>query len=234
MRAAYHLAEQSILTVPLNRVPWLPAAPEKASFIPVGSGIPELSDVVQVVDHVQRSSKVVAVFGVTGGQQMQSEASLIADIVGRVRCRTRDLQLVLIGRGSEEAKATISHRLNGKDVRLSVLGVVPGQEVAHALAEADALLFVRGHVSSRRSSAIAGIAAGLPVVGYSGSETGPPITEAGVVLVAQGDSDALTDALSRILTDEHWRYGLRQQAIRAWHEHFSWEAISRRFLEVLG
>jgi glycosyltransferase involved in cell wall biosynthesis len=229
MRAAYRLAERSILTVPLGRVPWLPAESEKAAFIPVGSNVSELT-----ADPTPRTSSVVAVFGVTGGEQMQREVCQIAEIICRARRRVCGLDLVVVGRGSEEAREALARMLRGRDVNVSVLGVRPAYEIARILSEADAVLFVRGHVSSRRGSAIAGISCGVPVVGYYGQETDRPITDAGVVLVAEGDCEALGDALVRVLVDGTWRASLRDQALTARREHFSWEAIGRRFREVLG
>ena len=49
------------------------------------------------------------------------------------------------------------------------------------------LLFVRGPISSRRGSALAGIACGLPIIALERSETGPPVAGAGVVPVPQDD-----------------------------------------------
>jgi glycosyltransferase involved in cell wall biosynthesis len=144
------------------------------------------------------------------------------------------LQLTVLGRNSEEAGGRLQSALDGAPLRVSVLGLLPAAEVARALSSADALLFVRGHVSSRRTSAIAGIACGLPVVAYRGEETGFPITEAGVVLVDQGDHQALADALCRVLTDDEWRQELCRRNVRAQRTHFSWEAIARRFLEALN
>jgi glycosyltransferase involved in cell wall biosynthesis len=54
-----------------------------------------------------------------------------------------------------------------------------------------------------------------------------------VVLVTEGDREALGDALARILTDDQWRASLRDQALRARREHFSWDAIGQRFREAL-
>src|SRR5207249_10400100 len=40
MNTSYRWAERSILNVPLESVSWLPPAPTKAVFIPVGSNVP--------------------------------------------------------------------------------------------------------------------------------------------------------------------------------------------------
>ena len=76
------------------------------------------------------------------------------------------------------------------------------------LSVCDLLLFVRGGISSRRGSAIAGIACGLPVIAFSGSETAQPITDAGVVLVPSDQRDQLKAALVRVLSDPGHRSDL--------------------------
>ena len=96
------------------------------------------------------------------------------------------------------------------------------------------MLFVRGGISSRRGSAIAGIAHGLPVVAYRGPETGWPVTEAGVVLVDPGDVDALAAALVRIATDSSHRNSLRARSNNAYLRYFAWDVIACTFLETLA
>jgi glycosyltransferase involved in cell wall biosynthesis len=102
------------------------------------------------------------------------------------------------------------------------------------LKRADVLLFVRGQISSRRGSAIAGIACGLPVVCYEGPETGWPITEAGILSVPLGDREALSEALERVLSNNELRSALCQRSRRAQEQYFSWSAIAARYAEALG
>jgi len=102
------------------------------------------------------------------------------------------------------------------------------------LQHADVLLFVRGQISSRRGSAIAGIACGLPVVGFAGPETGWPITEAGFVPVPMGDREGLSVALQRVLSDATLRASLRERSRRAQEQYFSWHAIAARYADTLG
>jgi glycosyltransferase involved in cell wall biosynthesis len=115
-----------------------------------------------------------------------------------------------------------------------VHGVLTADEIERRLCEADALLFVRGGISSRRGSALAGIACGLPVVAYDGSETGLPITEAGVILAREGDRDALASNLTRVLSDDLLRNDLRKRSLEAREKYFSWDVIARKFLRVLN
>ncbi len=141
--------------------------------------------------------------------------------------------LACLGRGSEEARGALREAFQGTDVDVSVLGLLPAEEVARILARSDVLLFVRGHLSGRRGSGIAGIACGLPIVGYAGPETGFPITAAGVELVSQGDREALAVALGRVLSDEGLRQELRQRSLQAQATYFSWNKIAELYATVL-
>ena len=102
------------------------------------------------------------------------------------------------------------------------------------LSDCDVLLFVRGHISSRRGSAIAGIACGLPVIAYSGSETAPPITDAGVVLISPDQPDDLNAALVRFFSDTNYRKNLASRSRAAYKIHFAWATIAARFSTLLN
>ena len=233
MRLAYRSAERSIVTVPLDRVSWLPHNPTKAVFIPVGANLPEPRVEAQAETPATPATKTIAVFGVTGGEHILPEVRDIAYAANHVAQRLPDLRLVVLGRHSQDAREALTRALDGTRVQLSVLGLLPAEEVSQTLSRADALLFVRGQLSSQRGSAIAGIACGLPVVGYAGPQTGFPVTEAGVALVPQGDREALAGALARVLVDDTYRSQLRERSRRAYQAHFSWSAIASRYLGVL-
>jgi len=96
------------------------------------------------------------------------------------------------------------------------------------------LLFLRNGISTRRSSAIAGIAAGLPIIAYLNSETAPPITDAGVILVSSSDSEKLNEALVQVLSDANLRAELSARSRAAYKSHFSWPAIAERFAALLN
>ncbi len=235
MKTAYRWCECPILTVPAEHAPWLAKADQsKAIFIPVGANFPEPARPGEHAEHKACAGATIAVFGVTSGAPMATEIADIAYVVkGALRCAS-PLRLVVLGRGSSEAESHLRRTLNGSGVEVSVLGLLPSEKLAGVLSAADVLLFVRGHVSSRRSSAIAGIACGLPIVGYSGVETDYPITAAGVLLVPQRDREALARALHRVLTDPALRGELRERSRAAQREHFSWDAIAGRYLAALA
>jgi glycosyltransferase involved in cell wall biosynthesis len=141
---------------------------------------------------------------------------------------------MLIGRDSKEAEARLRQALNGASVKIEALGILSPDEVSRTLGTSDALLFVRGPVSTKKGSAVAGIACGIPVVGYSGPQTGPPLTEAGVMLAPEGDQQKLAEALIRVLSDEELWQELHQRNVRAQMQYFSWNAIADRLVTVLN
>jgi len=114
-----------------------------------------------------------------------------------------------------------------------VLGVLPGKDVVRSLTVSDVLLFVRGHISTRRGGAIAGIACGLPVIAFEGPETAAPITEAGLALFSPERKGDLGDVLVRVLEDEHYRASLAQRSCVAQRQYFSWHAIAARYAEFM-
>lgn len=233
LRRAYRSAEKAIFTVPLERIPWMPAEHEKAIFIPIGANLPEPAS-VRGSGAERNGTKTIAVFGITQGAHTPREVEEIAYAASHTRSGSGHLRLVVLGRGSEDAHDLLLRSLKGTGVELSVLGILPAQEVARTLISADALLFVRGELTPQRGSAIAGIACGLPVVAYGDPQTSFPLTNAGVELVPRGDKVKLAAALRRVLEDEAlWKH-LCERNARAMKEYFSWDAIAQCYLQVLG
>lgn len=233
LRTAYRWSERSIFTIDLSKVTWLSGNREKAVFIPVGANLPGTSPVSPEKSSPRNGPKEVAVFCVTEGVHAQREAEVIAHAVVRAAQQAGPVRLVVLGRNAEAAEAPLRAALAGTRVELEVQGVLPAEAVESRLTQADVLLFVRGGISSRRGSAIAGVVCGLPVVAYSWRETGPPVTEAGVVLVPSGDREALANALSRVLLDDAYRAQLRRRSLAAREKHFSWEAIAAKYARAL-
>ena len=143
------------------------------------------------------------------------------------------MRLVVLGRNAESAETRLREGLRDVPIEIQVLGVVAAEEVARLLRASDVLVFVRGPISSRRGSAIAGIACGLPVIACGSSETAPPITDAGVVLIAREDKAALGEALTRV-TDEGYRIALAERSRLAHQQFFAWPAIAARYAKFLG
>ncbi len=231
-RLALH-SDRAISVLPTERMPWVQAdrLRRKIVTISIGANIPEISRGGAGERARAGIPPTIAVFGVTGRDRetILGEVTDIAHAVKRAAERASPLRLVVLGRGSKEAERPLREALRNVDVKISVLGLLPAERVACLLADADVMLFVRGCLSGRRGSAIAGIACGLPVVAYAGAETGLPVTEAGAELVPEGDREALAIALARVVADDGLRRELQRRSVRAHAKYFSWNGIAQQF-----
>jgi glycosyltransferase involved in cell wall biosynthesis len=233
MRKALRLSDAAVFTVPMENISWIKRQAGKGCFIPVGANLPA-SGAATSGKGISTGGKLsVAVFGVTGGPSGIWEIENIVEAVRFAASRVGNLRLIVLGRNAQSAEAELRRRFRDTSVELHVLGVLPGEGVVRTLSVSDVLLFVRGPISTRRSSAIAGIACGLPVIAFKGPETAAPITEAGLALFSPQKKDDLKDVLLRVLEDEHYRASLAQRSWLAQREYFSWRAIAARYAELL-
>jgi glycosyltransferase involved in cell wall biosynthesis len=231
MRRALAVADLAIFTVPPEKLSWVPPAlPSNTTFIPVGPNLPIPAEAI----HAPRNAvPTVGVFSITGGAAGAHETQSILSAVCHAAQKLGPLRLSVFGRHAELRETTLRDGLRDLPVELSVEGTIDPEQVVQKLSVCDVLLFVRGAISSRRSSAIAGIACGLPIIALSGSETAAPITNAGVMLVPPDQTAQLNDALVRILIDSNLRADLSSRNRSAYQEHFAWPAIAKGFASLL-
>lgn len=237
MRLLYHLVDRSIHTIPFADVPWLPKRHKKAVFIPVGSNIvPDIAseDLPQRPSRDANERKTIAVFSITGGQpHRQREVDDIACVLQHA-VQYYPIRLVIFGRGAEEATPLLRAALGDTPVEVVVYGTLPEEAIGHLLTTVDIYLFVRGPISSQRTTALAGVAFGLPIVGYAGTGTGFPFTEAGIVTVPYGQREALAQALVDVLANDTLQQELRQRSQVAYRDYFAWECIAQQYIEALS
>jgi len=225
MRQILSRADLAVFTVPIAKIDWLsPAPPANAIFIPVGPNLP-----VTASSSVSHQPPTVAVFSITGGDAGIRETQTIVSAVRFASQKLGSLRLSVFGRHSEWREAELREGLRDVPVAISVEDVLPDDQVAQRFCDSDVLLFVRGGISSRRSSAVAGIACGLPVIASANSETAPPITDAGVVLVSLDDQEELNAALVRVLSDSPYRHALAARSRAIYKHYFSWPVIAQSY-----
>jgi glycosyltransferase involved in cell wall biosynthesis len=231
----YKMAAKSIFTVPLETIAWLPQGKNKAAFIPIGANIPERTQ-RRVAQAKPANEKTVIVFGVS--DSMQTAAPEVKDIsdVMLAACKAlgRGLRLVVVGRGALEARELLTTALQGSDVGLAVRGVLPAEELADEFASADVMLTVRGPITPRRGSAMAGIAAGVPIVGYCDGNIDGPLQQAGVEWAPWKDRHSLSQGLIRVLSDPQRWTELHERNLEVQKSNISWSRIADRFQAVLA
>ena len=237
MREALRLSDLAILTIPPEKISWLPDKGSKTAFIPVGANLPSPEKAWAASPDTRKEFPTVAVFGITGDATENRAGQEEVDCIAKaVRCAAEQvgaIRVALLGRNSERAERQLRESIGNARVQISVHGLLDGGDVVRVLGSADVLLFARGAISTRRSSAIAGIACGLPVIAREGPETAAPITDAGVVLLREGAGEEFGPALVRVLGDAAYRATLAERSRRAQEQHFSWSAIAAKYASAL-
>jgi glycosyltransferase involved in cell wall biosynthesis len=234
LRMLHRLAAVSIFTIPLNTVRWLPAGDAHSTFIPLGPNIVE-----NLAHRVARSNqsgtrRTVVVFCLSDPPHQQKE---VADILNAVRVVADDginLRLVFVGRGTSEAKNTIDSAFQGTDIEICNRGLCEAEEVTRIFSESDAMLAVRGGLYLRRGSALAGLACGLPIVGYEGAIRGTIVEDAGIALVPVGDHQALGSALRDILANAALWQQMHERSLHIQRKYLSWDVIGAQFIRLLS
>ena len=231
MRRALSLADLAIFTVPADKLTWLPNVPPPAYFVPAGPNLP----IPAIAARPSSKGPVprIGVFSITGGQKGAEETRVIIAAVRHTAEKLGTVRLSVFGRHAELREADLREGLRDLPVQLSVEGVLTDEQVVERLCACDVLLFVRGGISTRRSSAIAGIACGVPMIAHVGAETSWPLTEAGILLVSPLQPQELQDGLVRVLSDAELRASMSRANLGILREHFSWPAIAARFAVLL-
>lgn len=225
-------ADLAVLTIPAERVPWLPSEVRNTRFIPVGANLPH-PEAVWEFHKSKPSIPTIAVFSITGGVAGEIEVARIAEALRFVSNQVGSVRLCVFGRNADTGGETLRKKLAGTLTEVAIQGLLTPEEIVQALGRSDALLFVRGPISTRRGTALAGVACGLPVVAWEGPETAGPISEAGVVLVPENSGREFGQALVRLLQDENYRQSLQEHSERAQKRYFSWGAIAAEYVAAV-
>jgi glycosyltransferase involved in cell wall biosynthesis len=232
IRSLYRSVVKSIFTVPLSTIAWLPENTERAAFIPIGASVAQWIPTSE--SPRERSAiGVVVVFCLDGMPALRQQLSDIGEALRVAAASGARFRVVFVGRGTKEAAAEISNVCGHIAVEISILGLLSPERLTDTLAGADAMLCVRGRVNQCRSSVIAGIACGLPIVAYGGDVEGTPLADAGLMLVPFRDTDALGAALYRVIMDSSLSRELREKSLRVHQKTFSWDSIASAYVDFL-
>ena len=234
MKRLVRLSDLAIFTLPRDKISWLPSDTQNFVFIPVGANLPAPERVWEEKRSSAGSKPVVAVFSLSDKPTLAKEVRQIAQAVSNAAQQVGPLEVIVLGRNSEIGGEELHLALAGSRVDVRVVGLISAEEVVGVLGASDVMLFARGPISSRRGSAIAGVACGLPVIAEEGSETAAPMTEAGVVLVPEElVPEGFGAALVRVLTDPTYRASLAERSRDAQSRYFSWGVIAKQYAQAL-
>jgi hypothetical protein len=232
LRSIARYSDLRVFTVDPDLLSWRPSRKSPLACIPVGANFPDQSLHAEL-SGTPHPPLTVAVYGITGGAAGTSEMTCIAAAMHEVAQSIGPVRLRIFGRNAQSVEARLRHALRDTAVDCEVLGVLSPGDVASALCRSDVQLDVRGAISTRRGSAIAGVACGLPVVAHAGAETGGAILQAGLALYEPGKPGDLVRTLTRVLSDPAYRASLAARSRAAHQRYFSWSAIAARYAEEL-
>ena len=159
-------------------------------------------------------------------------APLVEALVPAVLGGHEDRRVLLLGRGSVQARRRIASAHPELAARLIATGPLSATQLVCHLASCDLMLqpYPDG-LSARRSSLMAALALGVPVVSNRGHLTEPFWSECSAVRVeAAATEEALSSSVDRLLArpGELQRLGLR--AAEVYRQHFALERTVDRLL----
>lgn len=231
IRRLHRGAQKRIFTVPLTTVPCLAGGTEGAAFIPIGANIPQSAP--QPGASSGDPLKTVAVFGLYAGSAVHQELLVVSDAARAAAKRGARFRIVFLGKGTSDAAPEIAKIFGQIPVQTSTLGLLSPERISETLAQSDVMLCVRGRVNQCRGTTMAGVACGLPIVAYAGEVENTPLAAAGLLLAPFPDTEALGEALYRVLTDSNLSRELREKSLRAHQKYFSWDLIADSFIHTL-
>lgn len=233
IRRLYFAVERPIFADPLTHISWLPKNDTKSVFIPIGASVPQPPPRSAAAQNGS-SRKTVAVYCLSEAPYRSRELEDIGEALRCVSGNGLKIRVVFLGRGTDDAKEEINRALGALPLELVNLGLQSAESVSRWLGESDVMLCVRGQLFPRRSSAIAGIACGVPIVAYAGGCEGTHVAEAGVDLVPYRDQASLGNALKQLLEDRQRWEEFHRRSVRVQQEYLSWDGIADRFVKAFG
>jgi hypothetical protein len=169
----------------------------------------------QIAARVGDGARLIGHFG-----NNRHTADIVGDTLRRVLSADIRAVAVLIGRGGD----AIAKDLSGESAfvgRVVATGALSPQAIAAHLAACDVLLQPYGDgVSGRRTSLMAGLALGTPIVTNVGAQTEPMWLGSDAVLVARSNGD-LAREIERVLDEPALAARLRERGAALYRERFS-------------
>lgn len=207
-----------------------PPGPLRSAYhLPVGSNLPDMRHARQAERErmgADDKTVVLAAFGTNHPSRLIDYVTHAARAVGEMGVPT-----ILFNLGSDMPPIECGHSL---EVRTP--GRLEGEGVARYLAAADVFLapFVDG-VSTRRTTLMAALQHGLPVVGTDGALTDQILREAPAALhlTPVGDPASFARAACELAGDPGARVAGAAQARALYANEFDWSVVSRRLLTGL-
>lgn len=194
----------------------------RIAVVPVGSNVPAAGQAGRI------SPSSEAVIATIFGQPEAMNAALVAAVAAWLRAERAQLGLRWIGRSRTAIETFLREQCGVSDGIVHVIDRQPSGTVAELLSSSDICLapIVDG-VSTRRTTVMAALASGLPIVGTDGPCTDAVLRQAeGCQLSPPEDGEAFVRNLASIVADAERRRHMGHSSRALFERHFTWERIA--------
>ena len=207
---------------------WVPRRP--VHHLPVGSNLPDLREQRGEMRARLGAGPDTIVLATFGSPHPSRLMGYVRDAAGAVARDGRPTVVLNLGFSAPPLDLD-------EDIRVVAPGFLESADVSRHLAAADIYLapFIDG-VSTRRTTLIAALQHGLPVVGTDGPLTDPMLRDvaAGVVLVPVGDPAAFARAVLNLADHDTTRAKQATEARALYERQFDWARISSQLVQCLA
>jgi glycosyltransferase involved in cell wall biosynthesis len=216
-------AERAFVSIPAWRssIAALVRSGTPVEWLPVPSAIPMAADSVRSAEirvRVAGRRPIVGHFGAHG----RLVTALLTELIPALAART-DCRVLFIGRGGTESCRELIDRHPALAGRVHATGPLTNEDVSHHLAACDVMVqpYPDG-ISTRRTSAMAALSHGIPLVTTAGWLT-EPLWESSnaVVLAPVGRPVDLAAAVAGVLDSTHERARLAGAGRALYEERFA-------------
>jgi glycosyltransferase involved in cell wall biosynthesis len=196
--------------------------------IPVGSNLPDRladrPDARHGLD-VRPGETVVATFGASDAGR---SALAVRDAVRAIAGEVGPVLLLRLGRAPEPLDDL------GDDVRVVISGPRPAAGIAWLLSAADLFLapYLDG-VTTRRTTLIAALQHGLPVLGTDVGRSDGVLVRSRAITRAPLDADRFAAVAAELAADRGRLESMGLAARTLYVKEFAWDVIARRYLALL-
>ena len=208
---------------------WFPHA--RVVHLPVGNNIPRVPvdrDTVRAELNLPRDRLIV---GWLGRTVPTLNVDWLHDSIRGAEVAGSPPFVLHIGGGSDDARRVL------RDVPSRVAGVLSTQDLSRHLSAMDVYFAPLAEgISSRRTSLVASLSHGLPVVAAAGPATDSLFYEENgrsLALVDAARGESFREAVARLATSAELRARLGAGATELAKRAFSWESITTRLIEEL-
>lgn len=214
--------------------PYQPIGQAPMTWLPIPSNIPIVRN--QAALEALRAGLALEGKKVIGTFSIHAEGVELAKILPGLLLAYSDRVGLLFGLNSESFAAALTSTYPQLKNRLVAKGILPREQISLYLQICDVMVqpYPDG-VSSRRTSAMAGLSHGKPIVTYSGVATEPFWLETKCVALGEPDNlRSIAQLTELLLKNEEKRRQVEARATQTYNEYFEWDKILTKLLGPSG